>query len=92
MQASARALTDARERILEWWHAIDALSDEVTKARFINEATAALPGSLAGPQSPTTADIFDGLLLQRATLKRDQQLKEWTLHRNGTGGTHISNS
>ena len=45
--------------------------------RFVDEATAALPGTLASSTSPSAEDVFDGLMMQRATLKRDQQLAEW---------------
>ena len=73
---SADSLVDARERILEWWQT--AYVDQcVIGERFVNEAIAALPGTLASSASPSPEDIFDGLMMQRATLKRDQQLAEW---------------
>jgi hypothetical protein len=43
----------------------------------VNEAIAALPGALVTSARPQPEDVFDGLMLQRATLKRDQQLAEW---------------
>jgi len=43
----------------------------------VDEAVATLPGALACSASPSAEDVFDGLMLQRATLKRDQQLAEW---------------
>jgi len=45
--------------------------------RFVDEAVATLPGTLISSASPLPEDVFDGLMLQRATLKRDQQLAEW---------------
>ncbi|MET0007716.1 MAG: hypothetical protein ABW124_09955 [Candidatus Thiodiazotropha sp. 6PLUC9] len=73
---SAESLVEARERILEWWQAAYVSQDAIGD-RFINEAIAALPGTLVSSAQPQLGDIFDGLMLQRATLKRDQQLAEW---------------
>ena len=44
---------------------------------FVDEAIAALPGTLVSSASLLPEDVFDDLMLQRATLKRDQQLAEW---------------
>jgi hypothetical protein len=73
---SATSLAGARERILDWWQAAFIESGEVA-ARFYAEAAAALPGTLALSQALTPEDVFDGLLLQRTVLRRDQQLAEW---------------
>lgn len=73
---SADSLVRARERILEWWQTAYGTQDAIHE-RFVDEASAALPGTLAASPSPEAEDVFDGLLLQRATLKRDQQLAEW---------------
>jgi hypothetical protein len=73
---SASSLGGARERILDWWQSAFIESGEVS-GRFFAEAVAALPGALALSPDPTPDDVFEGLLLQRAVLKRDQQLAEW---------------
>jgi SAM-dependent methyltransferase len=65
---SAESLVGARERILEWWQTAYVGQDAIGE-RFVDEAIAALP--------PSPEDVFDGLMMQRATLKRDQQLGEW---------------
>ena len=73
---STTSLVGAKERILEWWQSAYAAQDTI-RERFMDEATAALPGSLACSPPPAPEDVFDGLMLQRATLKRDQQLADW---------------
>jgi SAM-dependent methyltransferase len=73
---SAESLVDARERILEWWQTAYVDQDAIGE-RFVDEAIAALPGTLVSSASLSPEDIFDGLMMQRATLKRDQQLAEW---------------
>lgn len=73
---SAESLVDARDRILEWWQTAYVGQDSVGE-RFEDEAIAALPGTLVSATSPLPEDVFDGLMLQRATLRRDQQLAEW---------------
>jgi len=73
---SAKSLVDARERILEWWQTAYVDQNAIGE-RFVDEAIAALPGTLASSASPSAEDVFDGLMMQRATLRRDQQLAEW---------------
>ena len=73
---SAESLVDARDRILEWWQSA-YVDQEAIGERFVDEAVAALPGTLVSSAPPLPEDVFDGLMLQRATLKRDQQLAEW---------------
>jgi hypothetical protein len=73
---SAESLVGARDRILEWWQTT-YVSQDLFGERFVDEAVAALPGTLVSSTSPLPEDVFDGLMLQRATLKRDQQLAEW---------------
>jgi SAM-dependent methyltransferase len=70
---SAESLIDARDRIVEWWQTA-YVAEEVMEERFFDEAIAALPGTL----TQSAEEVFDGLMLQRATLRRDQQLAEWT--------------
>jgi hypothetical protein len=74
---SAECLLRAKDRILDWWQAGDLGKEDVGE-RFFDEATAALPGAFAAAATPSAEAVFDGLMLQRATLKRDQQLLEWT--------------
>ncbi len=73
---SAESLVDARDRILEWWQTAYGPHDSMWE-RFVDEALTALPGSAVSSGSPQPEDVFDGLMLQRVTLKRDQQLAEW---------------
>jgi hypothetical protein len=73
---SAESLVDASERIIEWWQTAYIVENAIGE-RFVDEAIAALPGTLAYSAPPSPEDIFDGLMIQRATLKRDQQLAEW---------------
>lgn len=73
---SAESLAGARDRILEWWQTA-YMGQGAIGVRFVDEAVAALPGTLVSSASPLPDDVFDGLMLQRATLKRDQQLAEW---------------
>ena len=70
------SLVGARERILEWWQ-IAYVEQKTLEERFVDEAIATLPGTLAAAGPPSPEDVFDGLMLQLATLKRDQQLAEW---------------
>lgn len=73
---SAESLVEARDRILEWWQTAYVGQNAIGE-RFLDEATAALPGTNASSEPPSPEDVFDGLMIQRATLKRDQQLAEW---------------
>lgn len=73
---SAGCLAGSKDRILAWWH--DAYFDQPGVAeRFVGEATAALPGVIALSSRPSPDDVFGGLMMQRAVLRRDQQLPEW---------------
>ncbi len=68
------SLFRARPRIFEWWET--AWQNTQLGERFIDEAQAALPATTV-QQNCSLEDIFDGLMMQRAVLKRNQQLKEW---------------
>ncbi len=61
---------------MEWWQTA-YVGQGASGERFVDEAIAALPGTLFSSAPPLPDDVFDGLMLQRATLKRDQQLAEW---------------
>lgn len=74
--SSDETLAKSQDQILTWWHAAFETDDALWE-RFTNEAGAALPQVKSSTKVLTPEDIFDGLMLQRATLKRDQQLGEW---------------
>jgi len=73
---STESLVDARDRVLGWWQTVYAGHDAIAE-RLVDEAVAALPGTLSSSASPLPEEVFDGLMLQRATLRRDQELAEW---------------
>ena len=70
---SASALADAHERISEWWSTA-YLANQVISKRFGDEVTAALP-LVTNPTD--TDEVFNGVDMVRARLRRDQQLPEW---------------
>ena len=70
---SALALSDARDRILDWWQ--KAYVDSSLQERFFLEAGYSLPTLVEG--QPELADIFVAMQHQRVRLKADQQLAEW---------------
>ena len=71
---SAEQLEKAGERIQDWWHRAYAQTDY--EARFLEEASAALPLS---PDSPTSLDdLLTGVRRQRVRLRTDQQIAEWS--------------
>lgn len=71
---SAETLSDARGRIVNWWEVAYAATD--WRERFRLEAVTSLPGL---SDSPTLDDIYQAVRHQRARLKSDQQLAEWSL-------------
>lgn len=73
---SAATLSSAHERIVDWWQ--QAWLNSQYRERFLLEATASLPTLV---QSPAPSDIYQAMLHQRARLKADQQLAEWTFAR-----------
>ncbi len=72
---SAIAMADAKQRITEWWHR--AYFDSPLQERFLMEAEVSLPRLTSG--TPDPADMYHALLHQRARLKEDQQIAEWSL-------------
>ena len=74
---SADLLAGAEERFCAWWTRLRA-TDEETAERFEQEVRATLP-YVAHPSN--ARDLFDGVTLLRASLRRDQQIPEW----NGRG-------
>ena len=71
---SSRAIADARGHMLDWWR--HAWVGSPREAQFFMEARYSLPGIL--DSSPSLDDIFLAALHQRARLKQDQQLVEWS--------------
>lgn len=72
---SAVTMADAHTRIKDWWQR--AYVDSPLQERFIMEASCSLPGLVAA--KPEIGDIYCAMLHQRARLKADQQIAEWTL-------------
>jgi 2-polyprenyl-3-methyl-5-hydroxy-6-metoxy-1,4-benzoquinol methylase len=72
---SAYAMADARDRILDWWQ--HAYMDSPLKERFLLEAGSSLPSLIDG--NPGLGEIYTSVQHQRARLKSDQQLVEWSL-------------
>jgi SAM-dependent methyltransferase len=72
---SAIAMADAHDRITDWWGR--AYVDTPLRERFLLEAGSSLPKLVPG--EPELSDLYEAMLHQRARLKADQQLVEWTL-------------
>lgn len=72
---SAFTMHAAQNRIMDWWQ--HAYMDSPLRERFVMEAGGSLPRLVEG--EPTLADLYQSMLHQRARLKIDQQLVEWTL-------------
>jgi SAM-dependent methyltransferase len=71
---SAFAMVDARSRIIDWWH--HAYIESALQEKFFLEAGSSLPN--VQDEELTLESIFTAMLYQRARLKSDQQLVEWT--------------
>jgi hypothetical protein len=71
---SARAMQEARGRILDWWQV--AYLDSSFRDRFLAEAESSLPRLHEGDL--TSELIYEATLHQRARLKADQRLAEWS--------------
>jgi SAM-dependent methyltransferase len=72
---SAVAMSDAQIRITDWWQR--AYMGSPLQERFRMEAGCSLPRLVEG--DPGIDDLYQAMLHQRARLKADQQLVEWTL-------------
>ncbi|MYB50605.1 MAG: methyltransferase domain-containing protein [Acidobacteriia bacterium] len=73
---SATLMLAARDRIMSWWEAAYGLSSPLIHKRFALEAASSLPGVL-----PLDADLdscFEGAFAQRAKLRYDQRVPEWS--------------
>ncbi|MYF11707.1 MAG: methyltransferase domain-containing protein [Gammaproteobacteria bacterium] len=71
---SSLAMSDARTHIIDWWS--EAWEHSAQSERFFMEAGYSLPG-LSGHR-PSLDEIYQATLHQRARLKQDQQLVEWS--------------
>jgi 2-polyprenyl-3-methyl-5-hydroxy-6-metoxy-1,4-benzoquinol methylase len=71
---SALAMAEARNRILDWWE--HAYLESELRERFLMEASSSLPKLVEGEPAPE--EIYTAMLHQRARLKADQQLVEWS--------------
>ncbi|MEE4279706.1 MAG: HNH endonuclease domain-containing protein [Halieaceae bacterium] len=69
------AFEDARPRIINWWE--EAFVKGPFRDQFRTEVQFALPG-LADDSSQSVERIFDAMLHQRARIKREQQLPDWS--------------
>jgi SAM-dependent methyltransferase len=72
---SAFAMADAKGRIKDWWQ--HAYVDSTLRERFLMEAGSSLPNLQDG--DPGLNEIYTAMLYQRARLKSDQQLVEWSV-------------
>ena len=74
---SAHLMMAAQDRIMSWWEAAYGSSDPAIHERFVIEATSSLPG-IEQPSSTDLDRLFRGALDQRARLRSDQKIPEWT--------------
>lgn len=72
---AAPALIAAKPRILAWWQEGYIEADDVTRARFVEEARSTLP--LPGDREPQLEDLFAALDFRRLRLHQETQLAEW---------------
>lgn len=72
---SAIIMHESRARIIEWWET--GYSNGKYSEQFFLEAEASLP--LVESTNQSLDDVFDAVMHQRAKLKANQQLVEWTL-------------
>jgi hypothetical protein len=72
---SAFAMADAKTRIKGWWQ--HAYVDSALREKFLMEAGSSLPNLRGG--DPGINEIYTAMLYQRARLKSDQQLVEWSV-------------
>lgn len=71
---SSPLMHEAKTRMIDWWDMAYMQGD--FKEQFMMEAEAALP--LADECGNNLAKVFDAVLYQRARLKANQQLVEWS--------------
>jgi hypothetical protein len=77
---TASMLENARERMEEWWQVGYVENDDFGLGhRFVSEANAALPLGMIDGSMTANAQIFEGIALKRAALKRNLQLPDWEM-------------
>ncbi|MBU6452701.1 MAG: class I SAM-dependent methyltransferase [Cyanobacteria bacterium REEB67] len=77
---TAAMLETARQRLEEWWQIGYVENDDFGLGhRFVSEANAALPLGMSGGGMTANAQIFEGIALKRAALKRNLQLPDWEM-------------
>ena len=72
---SGLAMSDAHSRILDWWQM--AYIESPLKQQFLMEAESSLPKLVE--HELELSDIYNSMLHQRARLKADQGLVEWSV-------------
>ena len=72
---SAKQLEKAADRILNWWDRAYRQTDR--ESRFYEEASASLP--IPASETPSLDDLLTGVRRQRAQLRTDQQIAEWSV-------------
>ncbi len=72
---SSLAMSEARENIINWWQS--AWEQSPHRDQFFMEAEYSLPGLSGDP--PPLKDVYQATVHQRARLKQDQQLVEWSV-------------
>ena len=72
---SAETLAEARGRMVDWWSR--AWIDNPREEQFFMEAIYSLPG--LSEDQPSLEDIHQAARHQRARLRQDQQIAEWSL-------------
>lgn len=79
---AANMLHNASERIINWWHQayINGGAPILTE-RFMNEATATLPGLSTIGTKVELEDICEAMHIQRTRLQQTQQIPEWVMVR-----------
>jgi len=72
---SAETLTTARDRMIDWWN--QAWIDGPREEQFLMEAIYSLPGLTR--DRPSLDEIHQAARHQRARLRQDQQIAEWSV-------------
>lgn len=79
---SETILQNASERIINWWsQAYVCEGALILTQRFMNEATATLPGLNAIVNKVELEDIYEAVHIQRTRLQQTQQIPEWIMVR-----------
>ena len=76
---SSSAMSEAHDNIIDWWRS--AWEKSPRRDQFFMEAEYSLPG-LANDR-PSLEDVYQATVHQRARLKQDQQLAEWSVAGRG---------